>query len=181
MKKERHFFKRDNMEIIFSLIVVLCYIVCGLITFGIKYNYNISKYGYELSSYSDTTYEDLSRIPGDVIKEGVGLDLLSLPDNVSRYAFINIGDYNTFTCSLNNDMRFVDEPTITVKVSDDFKVISESRNISSQEEYVKSVRKNMALNAVIYAVIASLILVTIGIVVLFICEFIKINRKSNKD
>lgn len=155
MEKERHFFKKNEENYTFilkvGLIIILAPIIFIFSFWGIKYNYNMSKYGYELNLYSDTTYEDLSEIANSVINEGVGIDLLSLPDNVTEYSVTSKNGDIIFTCCLNNDMHFANAPTITIKLSDNFKVISESKNISSQEEYVESVRKNMNLSAFVEA------------------------------
>ena len=66
--------------IIFGSLVVI--ITIGSI---ISYNVLLTQNENELNSYSESTYQYLDEIADNVIQEGVGINLLALPEDVVKY------------------------------------------------------------------------------------------------
>ena len=111
----------------------------------------MANYGYALNSYSVEAYEHLDEIANNVITKGVGIDLSELPDDVVKYEITAEGDEIIFKYYLDNnkDMVFAASANMTVKLSNDFSIISKKPNSSSEEEYVKSVKRSILMSSAI--------------------------------
>ena len=108
------------------------------------YNSYLTKYKNELDSYSESTYQHLNEIADNVIQEGGNINLLALPDDVTKFE-INTQDGITifkFYLDNNSGMEFADSAYITVKLSNNF-IISKESNYSSEEVYISNIKKNM--------------------------------------
>ena len=146
MKEKRYFgdywfgkSKSFKLAILFILLSLIFILLIGSV---ISYNVIMSNYGYELNSYSVKTYEHLGEIANDVVKKGVGIDLSALPDDVVKYEITSENNEIIFKYYLDNnkDMVFASSANMTVKLSNDFSIISKETNYSSEEEYVKDVK-----------------------------------------
>ena len=108
------------------------------------YNSYLTKYKNELNSYSESTYQHLNEIADNVIQEGGNINLLALPDDVTKFE-INTQDGITifkFYLDNNSGMEFADSAYMTVKLSNNF-IISKESNYSSEEVYISNIKKNM--------------------------------------
>lgn len=125
------------------LIILLLFAFITSIGGRIAYNVMISNYEHELNSYSVEAYEHLNEIANTVIVKGVGIDLLALPEMmVFNYEITAKNDEIIFTYYLDNNdgMQFAVSAAMTVKLSNDFSIISKKPNCSSEEEYVKGIK-----------------------------------------
>ena len=108
------------------------------------YNSYLTKYKNELDSYSESTYQHLNEIADNVIQEGGNINLLALPDDVTKFE-INTQDGITifkFYLDNNSGMEFADSAYMTVKLSNNF-IISKESNYSSEEVYISNIKENM--------------------------------------
>lgn len=161
------------------LIILSSLILIPLIGYIISYNVIMSNHGYELNSYFAETYEYLDEIANNVIKEGVGIDLLALPDDIEKYEITSENDEIIFKYYLNNkDMELADPANMTVKLFNDFSVISKEPNYSSEEDYVKNVKLDIVKSSVVTGLLSWLAFILLSILVLSICAFISQSRKN---
>ncbi len=173
MKEKRYFcdYWFGEPTKVTTLILISSLILITFFGSIIGYNVIMSNYGYELNLYSVETYEYLDEIANNVIKKGVGIDLLSLPDDVVKYEITTENDEIIFKYYLDNnkDMAYAVSANMTVKLSNDFSIISKKPNYSSEEEYVKSIKYDIGRDSILigffaWAIIMCLILIggTIG-------------------
>ncbi len=141
MKEKRYFCDlcadwRDRIYKISSLkkvLVFILYFSCFMIATFIGC---IQKYGQEIT-YSVEEYERLDEIANNVIKEGVGIDLSALPDDVISSEKTVKDDEIVFEFCLDNNegMAFALPASMTVILSKDFRIVSKHPNFSSQKQY----------------------------------------------
>ena len=119
---------------------------------GIIFSYNIflTKYDNELTSYSENVYAYLDEIADKVIKEGVGIDVVALPDEVAKYEIIGENGTTTFNYYLdnNNGMEYAVSANMTIKLADNFTIISKKPNYSSEKEYVRDIKSAILLKSI---------------------------------
>lgn len=183
MKEKRYFcdywfgrsgsMKRGTLIVISSLI---------LITFGgiIGYNVIMSNHGYELNSYSVKVYEHLDEIANNVITKGVGIDLSALPNDVINYEITTENNEIIFKYYLDNnkDMEFVVSANMTVKLSNDFSIISKKSNYSSEEEYVKSIKFTIGFCSIMFGFFTGFIIMILSLIGCTIGAVISKSHKS---
>ena len=140
----------------------------------------MSNYGYELNSYSVETYKHLDDIANNVIKNGVGIDLSAIPDDVVKYEITSENDEIIFNYYLDNnkDMDFAPSASMTVKLSNDFIIISKKPNYYSEEEYVKSIRFAFYYSSVLVGVLALIIIMVVFHIGCDISYFISKSHKN---
>lgn len=182
MKEKRYFCDYfDDSKSTRCIILILIFSLI-LITFIsiISYKVNMSKYEYELNSYSVETYEHLDEIANNVIKKGVGIDVFALPDDVIEYKITSTNDEIIFEIYLDNnkDMRFADSANMTVKMLKDYTITSKWPNYSSEEEYVENIKFLIGLNSFVSGILAWIIIL---VVILIVCEIGIIISASHKN
>ena len=131
-------------EIFFIGSIPLFSSLIGVVSGNGIYNSYLTKYKNELDSYSESTYQHLNEIADNVIQEGGNINLLALPDDVTKFE-INTQDGITifkFYLDNNSGMEFADSAYMTVKLSNNF-IISKESNYSSEEVYISNIKKNM--------------------------------------
>ncbi len=172
------FFKKELLIFFSSLILIT------FIGYLISYNVIMSNHEYELNLYSAETYEHLDEIANNVIKEGAGIDLSALPDDVEKYEITSENDEIIFKYYLNNykDVKFAIPVDVTVKLSNDFNVISKEPNYSSKEDYIKGIKKGIKFNIGVFSLLTGFLVwgITeiVSFVVLTICAFVSKSRKK---
>ena len=166
--------KREVLIMLSSLILIT---FLGSI---ISYNVIMSKHGYELNSYSVETYEHLDEIANNVIKNGVGIDLSALPDDVINYEITSENGKIIFKYYLDNnkDMEFAVPANMTVELSNDFNIISKKPNYSSEEEYVKSIKFTIGLCSIMIGFFAWFIVIIVSLIGCTIGAFISQQHKN---
>ena len=135
-------------EIFFIGSIPLFSSLIGVVSGICIYNSNLPKYKNELDSYSESTYQHLNEIADNVIQEGGNINLLALPDDVTKFE-INTQDGITifkFYLDNNSGMEFADSAYMTVKLSNNF-IISKESNYSSEEVYISNIKKNMWMSS----------------------------------
>lgn len=180
MKEKRYFcdywFGTEGSIKIPILIMLLSLIV---ITF-IIYNVLLLKHGNELDSYSESTYQYLDEIADNVIQEGVGINLLALPDDVVKYEITSENNEVIFKYYLDNNKgsEFDGSANMTVELSDNFEIISKKPNYSSEEDYIKNIKYNMTFLSVITG-----LLIGFGfwVLILFGCTIAAFVSRANKN
>lgn len=186
MKKKRYFYdywagKRGSIGVLPFLIVILS---LGLIVpIGVKFRYAalISEHRNDLNAYSDTTYKYLDEIADNVIHEGVGIDILALPDDVVKCELIKENKSTVFRYYLennNSDKEIVISAYMTVVLSDELEIISKTPNCSSEEDY-----KGKVKNVILFRAIVEITMVWIAfiVVILIILTMIAVASKAKKD
>ena len=139
---------KNFIDIFFILLIIISILLFSLLIGVVSgngiYNSYLTKYKNELDSYSESTYQHLNEIADNVIQEGGNINLLALPDDVTKFE-INTQDGITifkFYLDNNSGMEFADSAYITVKLSNNF-IISKESNYSSEEVYISNIKKNM--------------------------------------
>lgn len=173
MKEKRYFCDFwEKMSIFFYVVSVIIVSNVSYITLSVRYE-------NELNSYSKDTYLYLEEIADQVIQEGIGINLLGLPDDVSRYSITNDtenGKMVEFKYYLDNnkDMIFARPSNMKVEISKDtFEIISKIPDCSSKEDYVRKVRTQMGLASAMFGFVFGLIVIIISEIFAFISRYIK--------
>ena len=163
-----------------ALILISSLILITFIGGIICYNVIMSNHGYELNSYSMKAYEHLDEIANNVIKKGVGIDLSALPDDVVRYEITSENDEIIFKYYLDNnkDMWFATSANMTVKLSNDFSIISKEQNFSSKEEYVKNIKIAISFYSIAIGIFAWFIIMVLSLIGCIISAFISKSHKN---
>lgn len=161
------------------LIILLSFIVITSVSSIIGYNVLLSKYGNELDSYSESTYQYLDEIADNVIQEGVGIDLLALSDDVAKYEITSENNEVIFKYYLDNNkgMEFAVSANMTVELSDNYEIISKKPNFSSEEDYISNTKFAMIFLSIM---IGLLIWVDVGIVAIIGFTIGAVVSKPNK-
>lgn len=143
------------------------------------YNAYTSKHDYALNSYSASAYEYLDEIANNVIAEEVGINLLAIPDDVVKYEISREDNEIIFKYYLDNnkDIEFASSATMTIKLSNDFNIISKEPNYSSEEEYVKSVKSSITFLSAAYGFLTWLVIWIILLIVMLIGGLVSQARK----
>ena len=147
----------DKHVIFFILLIIISIplfsLLIGVVSGNGIYNSYLTKYKNELDSYSESTYQHLNEIADNVIQEGGNINLLALPDDVTKFE-INTQDGITifkFYLDNNSGMEFADSAYMTVKLSNNF-IISKESNYSSEEVYISNIKENMGMSSVDFGI-----------------------------
>ncbi len=168
MKEKRYFcdiFFGIDEKIPHRLDRLITFVFIGVLIIGsiFCYSYISKKFENELNSYSESTYVYLDEIANKVIEEGVGINLLALPDDVAKYEITGENGKIIFKYSLDNnkEMSYAMPAEITIELSDNFTILSKKHNYSSEIEYVKDIKFFMIFVSVLNVVIALMCVVLI--------------------
>ena len=147
----------DKHVIFFILLIIISIplfsLLIGVVSGNGIYNSYLTKYKNELDSYSESTYQHLNEIADNVIQEGGNINLLALPDDVTKFE-INTQDGITifkFYLDNNSGMEFADSAYMTVKLSNNF-IISKESNYSSEEVYISNIKENMGMSSIDFGI-----------------------------
>lgn len=166
---------KNFIDIFFILLIIISILLFSLLIGVVSgngiYNSYLTKYKNELDSYSESTYQHLNEIADNVIQEGGNINLLALPDDVTKFE-INTQDGITifkFYLDNNSGMEFADSAYMTVKLSNNF-IISKESNYSSEEVYISNIKENMRsrsfdIGFVVYTCCLVGIEISIGIII----------------
>jgi len=186
MKEKRYFcdywFSTKGSMKIPYLIIFLSLIVITSVSSIISYNVFLSKYGNELDSYSESTYQYLDEIADNVIQKEVGINLLALPDDVVKYEIISENNEVIFKYYLDNniDSEFAVSANMTVELSDNFEIISKKPNYSSEEDYISNIKGAMIFLSIMIGVLIWIVVMLVALVGITIAAFIsKANKNKN--
>ena len=182
MKKKRYFcdyfFGGDWDNKYFSIGIVSIFLI---LIVGMIFSNNIfkTKYANAFDSYSESTYMYLDEIADKVIEEGVGINLIALPDDVVKYEITYENGKTTFKYYLDNNKGkpYTISANMTIELSDDFTIISRTPNYSSEEEYVEAIKHSMFLMCIING-LAAWVVIWMSIIV--ICTIIALISLANK-
>ncbi len=150
-------------ERIVILIVILSFLGITAIVSLICYNIGLTTYKDELNAYPASAYEHLDEIANNVIQEGVGIDLLAIPDDVVSYEITRKDNEIIFKYYLDNNkgMQLASSANMTIKLSNDFNIISKSPNYSSKESYVKYIKLAIGFRSELISIFAYLLFLLI--------------------
>ena len=182
MKEKRYFCdfwsgevskKEEILIILLSLIFITFMSIIG-------YKVIMHNYGYELNSYSTETYNHLNEIANNVIKNGVGIDLSEIPDDVIKYEITGEKDKIIFKYYLNNTngMYLAPSANMTIELSNDFTIISKKSNYFSKEKYVKNIKHQINLYSLL---IGSGIFIIAMIIISICCTIGSFISQSHKN
>ena len=188
MKEKRYFCDvwygpaKKGEKISFVIVVALL----GVILIGSFVNYRmlLSKHENELNSYSTSAYQYIDEIANEVIQEGEGIDLISLPDDIVKYEVTRENKEIIFKYYLDNNkgMEFAESANMTVKLSDEFEIISKVPNYSSEEDYISHIKSDMRFLAILGSFILCVILMIVWMIVASIVAHIsKVNKNKEKN
>ena len=148
---------KNFIDIFFILLIIISILLFSLLIGVVSgngiYNSYLTKYKNELDSYSESTYQHLNEIADNVIQEGGNINLLALPDDVTKFE-INTQDGITifkFYLDNNSGMEFADSAYMTVKLSNNF-IISKESNYSSEEVYISNIKENMEMSSIDFGI-----------------------------
>lgn len=184
MKEKRYFCDfvfgtpdKKTMRITTLIIFLSLLVIIPIAIF--YYNAYTSKHEYALNSYSASAYEYLEEIANNVITEEVGINLLAIPNDVVKYEISHEDNEIIFKYYLDNnkDIEFAPSATMTIKLSNNFNIISKEPNYSSEEEYVKSVKSSITFLSVGYGFISWVVIWIILLIVMLIGGFVSQARK----
>lgn len=125
-----------------------------IVSFGSAITYDcITFMAYDkINSYSELDYIYLDKLAEDIIKEDVGIDVSSLPDDV-EYECRKKEEETVVKLELNSKKMLCGEhPTLKLKLSKDFKILAKHRNYNSKKHYLSNARKSK----VWYSIVCSL-------------------------
>lgn len=186
MKEKRYFcdywFGTGGSNAIPFLIILLSLIVITSVSSIISYNVILSKHGSELDSYSESTYQYLDEIADNVIQEGVGIDVLALPDDVVKYEIISENNEVIFKYYLDNNkgMEFAVSANMTVELSDNYEMISKKPNFSSEEDYISNTKFAMIFLSIKIGVLICMGVLIVALIGCIIGAFVsKANKEKN--
>lgn len=178
MEEKRNFYDYWHGKILLPIIGCL---MIGLISGVVIYNTLLSKYSNELDVYSESTYQYLEEIADSVVQEGIGIDLLKLPDDVVRYNITTTTENDEivefkYYLDDNKEMQFAEPSGMTVQLSKDrFKIISKIPNCSSKEDYVWKIKLQMIIISTTIGLGLGMIAVVTGDILAFFSK-----RKKEK-
>lgn len=167
-----------------SFVIVVALLGFILISSFINYSMLLSKYENELNSYSTSAYQYIDEIADEVIQEGEGIDLISLPNDIVEYEVTRENKKIIFKYYLDNNkgMEFAESANMTVKLSDEFEIISKVPNYSSEEDYISHIKSDMRFLAIMRSFIICVILMLVGIIVAGIVAHIsKVNKNKEQN
>lgn len=183
MKEKRYFCdywsgNKGSIKIIY-LIIFLSFIIISSISSIISYNVLLLKHGNELNSYSESTYQYLNEIADNVIREGAGINLLALPDDVVNYEITIQDNEVIFKYYLDNNkgMEYAASADMTVKLSDNYEIISKEPNYSSEEDYISDIKGAMIFQSVMLGFVIWLCVMLVAFIGGTIADFVS---KTNK-
>ena len=131
--------------------VLICLVLSMIIGVFTSYKVVSSKYGYLLDLYPSEEYAYLDEVANEVINEGVSIDLLTLSDKKLEYKIENNND--TITLTIYSDSNtFTSSPYVTIKLSNDYRIISKSPNFSSEQEYIDTVQTAIVIRSFYYGI-----------------------------
>lgn len=162
--------------------IILPFVFLIIVGTIFSYNSSLTKYDKELISYSESVYAYLDEIADKVIKEGVGIDLIALPDDVVKYEIIGENGTTTFSYYLDNNkgMENAVSTNMTIRLSDDFTIISKNPNYSSEEEYVRDVKSTILANSFINVAIGCMYIYMSAFAICIIVATISVvNKRKN--
>ena len=186
MKEKRYFcdywFGTGGSIKIPFLIILLSLVVITSVSSIISYNVILSKHGNELDSYSESTYQYLDEIADNVIQEGVGINLLALPDAVVKYEITSENDEVIFKYYLDNnkDSEFAVSANMTVELSDNYEIISKKPNYSSEEDYISNIKFAMIFLSIMIGVVIWIAVMFIALIGATIVAFVSKANKNKK-
>ena len=162
------------------LIIIVSIVIIVSISGIISYNLIMSEHGHELNSFSEDNNKYLDEIANNVIQEGIGIDLSSIPEDIREYEITKENDGIIFKYYLDNDkdMTYAVSANMTVELSDDFNIISKKTNYSSKEDYQNDVKIVMIFTSIMIGVLIWLVTI---VLVVFTCEIIAHVSKAKKN
>lgn len=187
MKEKRYFcdiwfgtgesFKRlYTISMVSALIILIvgCVVGYGIISLN---------YGYELDSYSESTYQHLIEIADNIISKEQGINLSAIPEDVAEYEIVRKGDNITFKYSLDNNkgMQFAAPARIEFELSEDYEIISRQTNYVSEERYVRDIKLVMAFAAFSVGAVSWIVFSISVVIGCTIAAFISRANKKNKN
>lgn len=179
MEEKRNFYDYWHGK---AMLPMISFFIIGLISGIVVYNTLLSKYNNELDAYSESTYQYLEEIADIVVQEGVGIDLLKLPDDVIRYNITTTTENNEivefkYYLDDNKDMQFAEPSGMTVELSKDrFKIISKIPNCSSKEDYIWKIKLQMIIISTTIGLVLGMIAVVTGDI---LASFSKRKKEKN--
>ena len=178
-KEEKRYFCDYFKPISDSALKSLLAIIIVIATiFAITYiALTVSMYEYELDAYPEDAYNQLNEIADNLVIEGVGInsEVLSKIDN---YDIKEQNGNIIITYSVKNKTNSFISPSrvnMTLKLSSDFHIISRNPDFSSEEDYSKHIKSQIALASFAIADSIALFLFVICIIL----HFKSIKKKKN--
>lgn len=185
MKEKRYFcdiwFGPSKIFKYFTTMMLLSLTILIAISSVISYNIILSKFGYELDAYSESTHLHLNEIADNVISKGQGIDLTAIPSDVVQYEIEKEDDGTiTFKYSLDNNkgMQFAPSANMTIELSENFEIISKRPTYLSEEEYVRNTKLTMAFVSFAYGAVTIIGVTTISLVGCTIAALISRENKK---
>lgn len=139
----------------------------------------MSKPGNKLNLYSTKTYEHLNEIANNVIKEGVGIDLSAIADDVVNYEITGNNNRIIFKYYLDNnkDLEFAVSANMTIELSNEFNIISKKPDYSSEKEFVKRLNLSIKIASLSIGFLTSVIIMFVIIIGCTIGAYISRSHK----
>ncbi len=178
-KEEKRYFCDYFNFFTTSVVKILLAIIIGIATiFAITYiALTVSMHEYKLDVYPEDAYKQLNEIADNLVIEGVG---------INKEVAAKIDDYDKkeqngniiITYSVTNKTNSFISPSrvnMTLKLSSDFHIISRNPDFSSDEDYSKYIKSQIA--AASFAIADSIALFLF--VICIILHFKSIKKKKN--
>lgn len=149
---------------LFEKVVLISFVIVTAISSLIYYiNIIVHNYTEDLEAYYESAYKYLYEIADNVIERD-GIKEAAIPEDVVEYEITYKDGEIIFKYCLDNskEKEFVTSASMTVTLSEDFKVLSKKPNFSSKEEYVK--RHKIAYYIFVPMVLGALIWIVMAIV-----------------
>lgn len=157
-------------------------LVVGFISFFVSQKIGLSKHSYELNAYSADTYNNMLEIAEKVTVEGSGIDLTSIPDDISTYNISYDNDIIEFeyTLKTNENNFYIPIPSMKITLSKDFKILnSDSTFYSSEKSYIKSVKGSIFFTSLFNAFIIIVCCLIFNLVCMYIGMIISYFHKKH--
>lgn len=159
MKKEKRYFLDWSNATLSAALICIPIIALTVIFSILRYSYLITNYGSDLETYSEDAYRYLDDIASNVILEDKGIDEAAIPKDVVKYDIHYENSKFIFNYYLDNNKgkKYAVSASMSITLSENFKILSKTPNYSSEEEYVENITFLLRCSAILFSFTISLI------------------------
>ncbi len=188
-KKEKRYFadwidENNPSKYEYSVILIII-ILPFIISVIINYKMDMSECSYAMDSYPVDTCKYLKEIGTTTIKDGY-IDTSLLPNDVLKYN-ISYNKYSentiyTYSLDVNNNLRFIPTPQMTITLSNEYEILSEDSEYSSKEKYVNSIKTSIYVDTFIMGFCFGIFVVLSYLIIGFIAyQISKAHKKRDSE
>ena len=151
-----------------QIAILLSVVIIGVISYIIAYSLIFQNHKQELNFYPEKYYSELEECVKNAVHDGKGIDVSVIPKEIS-YSISNEKEEIIFESmyNLGKELEYVENPKITVELSNDFEIISQENNKKTKKEYQKRTQLSMKAVSMGYAALVITLYCSVSMIGLF--------------